>query len=220
MNRFALSAVVLCAAGGAAHGTLLQNGDLELPLDAPSESDLIDAWTLEEPGGVNSATTATFANHTPGGDRGLWLRPWDGGSSQPAPVSATLFQDVPALPGVDYSLSGWFNYEANYSGLDPAVGTMTLLAIDFLDAASMVISSSVLDVDTVAIGDSVWRRYEVMGLSPAGTVSVRARVSMIDGVFADANPQSAFVDDLELVPAPGAAVALGVLGAVGLRRRR
>jgi len=95
----------------------------------------------------------------------------------------------------------------------------TLLAIDFLDAGNDVISSAVLDVDAVNLNDGVWRQFSVGGVAPAGTVSVQARASFLDGVLQLSNPQSAFVDDFDLTPEPSSLALIG-LGAMALIRRR
>lgn len=223
--RAAVFVLPLCAALCPAQN-LLVNGDLELPAGGGPND--IDGWTLTEPSvdamlnPANSADFVGFANHTPGGERGLWLRPFAGGMGDGAPptVDAILTQAVMGAAGTEYSLSAWFMYEANYSGLDAAVGTRTILAIDFLDGAMGVISSVELDIDTVQTGDSVWRQFEVMGVAPGGTAFVQARAGMYDGVFAAANPQSAFVDDFFLIPSPASITLLAGAGVLGSRRRR
>lgn len=201
---------VSCCAALAPAGVLnlLINPDLELPLDAMSESDDTVAWELLEPtpdglgGFENGATFTSFANHTPGGDRGLWYRPFEGNIGATL-VAAHLQQTVPGTPGAAYDLSAWFRFESGYAGSNPAFPTQTVLAIDFLNGAEMLIGSAELDVDAVQDNDSVWRQFSVNAVAPAGTAFVRARASMIDGVNSGMNPQSAFVDDFILVPAPG-----------------
>ena len=58
-------------------------------------------------------------------------------------------------------------------------------------------------------------------VAPAGTVTARVGANMFDGVNSQMNPQSAFVDDFTLIPAPGAAalLTLGLLTSA-IRRRR
>ena len=51
------------------------------------------------------------------------------------------------------------------------------------------------------------------------SMELKAR-DAVDGVLAGANPQSAYVDDFELIPSPGAGALLGMSGLVALRRRR
>ncbi len=202
-------------------GQLLVNPGLELPLDAPSGSDLIDGWTLLEPSvddvgaPVNSASFTSFANHTPGGDRGLWLRSFEGGlgGDEPATVDATLYQDVAAFAGVEYTLTAWFRYEANFT-----TGAV-LLSIQFLDAGMGELSNATVDINSVNARDNVWREFSINAVAAPGTAFLRASVRMIDGVVAPANPQSGFVDDFSLVPAPGAG-ALLAMGMIIPRRRR
>jgi len=209
----AFAALSLCAAAAAGPLNLLANPDLELPLDAMHETDDTVAWELIEPtpdglgGFANAATFATFANRTPGGDRGLWYRPFQGNVGA-ITVDAHLQQAVPGAPGAAYDLSAWFLFETGYAGANPVFPTQTILALDFLDAAQMPIASVELDLDAFQDNDSTWRQYSVNGVAPAGTAFVRARASMLDGVDSSMNPQSAFVDDFILVPAPGPIVLL------------
>lgn len=208
---FAASAVVLlCAANAALAGGMLINGDLELGADGNSA----DGWILNEtPGGANSADFTGFANHTPAGERGLWFRSFEGGAAVPS-VDAILYQDVPAVPGVNYALSAWFKEEVGYLG-------QNLLFIHFFDAGNGFIGSVSLDVDAVQTNDNTWRQFSVNGVSPAGTAMIRVGANMQDGVNSMMNPQSAFVDDFELVPSPAGVTVAGVgLFGMAARRRR
>jgi hypothetical protein len=206
-------------------GPALINGNLELPLDAPSTSDLIVGWTLVEPdldlngAPISSATFASFANHTPGGDRGLWLQSFAGGVggmnvAGGGGVRATLFQDVNAHAGLEYTLSVWFRMEANYTSQS------TTLGLRFFDAGMGELASASIDLNALSPNDSVWREFSLDAVSAPGTAFVRAYVEMTGGETAPVNPQSAFFDDFTLVPAPTpvAILALGTL--VAGRRRR
>lgn len=226
MNRsanFAAGVGVVMSWAAGTNAGLLQNPGLELGGDNNSA----DGWTLVEPdlndtgAPVNSAEFAPFANHEAGGSRGLWFRSFEGGLSAGSPptVSATLYQDVPGVPGENYMVSAWFRYEANYSGADPMSPTATDLFIEFLGAGDALIASTVLDVDAVQDNDNVWRQFSVNGVAPAGTMTVRVGASMFDGVSTQMN-QSAFVDDFDLVPSPAGAAVLGLMGMFGAGRRR
>ena len=224
MRRSVAFLAGLALLGAPAFANLLINPGVDDPPD--HETDIATGWTLEEPSldgdgnPVNSATFASFANHTPGGARGLWYRSFEGGlgGDEPFEVDAHLYQDVSGTAGSAYTLSAWYRYETFYSGTDPFANTQTILAIDFLDGGGGVISSAELDIDSVQTPDGEWREFSVNGVAPAGTTTVRARSSMLGGVLEPQNPQSAFVDDFNLVPEPTSALLL-VAGGLALRRR-
>ena len=222
-------AVVLLLQAESAGQNLLVNGNLDDP--GIHESDIATGWTLEEPSldstgtPVNSATFASFADHTtegvPGGV-GLWYRSFEGGlgDDEPFEVDAHLYQDVPGTAGAPYALSAWYRYEANYPGTNPFAVTDTILAMEFLDAGSSVIGSVIQNVDDHWPGNSNWFQVSINGVAPAGTAFVRARSSMISGVLVADNPQSAYVDDFSLVvPEPASAIMLLVPALAALCRR-
>jgi hypothetical protein len=108
-------------------------------------------------------------------------------------------------------MSGWARFETNWpGGLDFLLGnwppataspTRTEFALEFLDAGSAVLPGSVvvdLHDDRGQGNDNEWYQHTLKAVAPAGTVNVRVRASMVDGVNPDANPQSAFVDDFSL----------------------
>lgn len=218
-----LSVLVLFPAQAWA-GELLVNGNLDDPGD--HESDIATGWTLEEPSldgtgtPVNSATFATFADHTGAGGVGLWFRSFEGGlgDDEPFEVDAHLYQDVPGTPGAAYALSAWFRFETNYPGTNPFAVTDTLLALEFLDAGDAVIGSAIANADDLYPGTGDWFQVSTNGVAPAGTATVRARASMLSGVLVPDNPQSAFVDDFSLIPEPASAMML-LIPALALRRR-
>lgn len=191
-----ITALAAASSAAAVCDNLLDNGDLELSLGGP---DSAAAWTLTEPslGGdgvpADSAAFASFANHTPGGDRGLWLKPWAGGFAGPiVPVDATLHQDAIAFPGVEYTLSAWFKFEPNYTS------EATTLSIEFLGPDGAVLSAAAVDVNQINANDAVWREFSVVGVAGPGTTAARARIDMAGGVPSPVNPQSALVDDIVL----------------------
>lgn len=208
---FPVIAACLFCANPAVAQNLLSNGNLDSP--GIHESDLIDDWVLVEGPAGNTATAATFADHTGAGGVGLWYRPFEGtlwNDPRPA-VFADLFQDVPATPGALYTMTGWARFEANWpGGLEFLPGdwppntpspTRTEFALEFVDAGATILPQSVvvdLHDDRGQQNDGVWVQHMLMAVAPAGAVTVRVRASMIDGLSPDQNPQSAFVDDFEL----------------------
>lgn len=220
-----LVASILGLMSSTAMASLLVNGDLENP--AENESNNITGWTLTEVGvdaagaPLDTASAISFANHTPTGNRGLWFRSFMGGLVQggSTEVDAILTQSVPGSAGTSYDLSAWYRYETFYSGADEFRDTQTVLAIDFLDGMGGLLSSAELDIDALNAADGQWRQFSVSGIAPAGTASVQARASFLDGVLQTGNPQSAFVDDFVLTPEPTSLALIG-LGAVALLRRR
>lgn len=224
MRIAATAALLTLATGAHAPGAsnLLVNGDLEAPFAAASGTDDTVGWTLLEPdtdalgAPVNSATFASFANHTPGGDRGLWLRSFEGGlnANAPATVNASLFQDAAVVAGAVYRVSAWFNFDEHYTSAG------TKFSIVFFDAAMAELTGVSMDINAHNAFDGVWRRFTLSAVADPTAAFARVRVDMIDGVVAGANPQSAYVDDFELIPAPGAGALLGMAGLVALRRRR
>jgi hypothetical protein len=143
------------------------------------------------------------------------------GSQANGAATGHLWQDVAGTPGVSYTLTGWAGAEANY------MAARSVFALDFLNGVGGLISSSELDL--VAAGLFVangqpfnYKQFSVSGIAPAGTVTVRARVSMIDGLSNPAGGGQAFVvDDFVLVPEPSAlALTLLGIGAFWAARRR
>jgi hypothetical protein len=202
----------LISAPALAQPNLLTNGNLDSP--GIHESDLVDGWTLaESPPATNTATFANFGDHTGAGGVGLWLRAFVG-TQWDDPIDAAdadLYQEVPGTPGQQYTMSGWARFETNWpGGLEFLLGswppatpspTRTEFALEFLDAGSAVLPGSVvvdLHDDLGQQNDGEWHQHTLMAIAPAGTVNVRVRASMVDGVNPDANPQSAFVDDFSL----------------------
>jgi len=217
-HRFAVAAAAATLALNlSAHAFLLQNPGLNAGPDFNSA----DFWTLIEPDTtatgmpVDSANFQGFANHEAAGTRGLWFKSFEGGINDDAPdtVNAILYQDVPATPGTDYTLSAWFKYETGYNGQNN-------LFIEFLDAADGVITLANLEVDALQTNDNTWRQFMINAVAPAGTVTARVGANMLDGMNSQMNPQSAFVDDFILIPAPGAAAMLLGMGGIVSQRKR
>lgn len=217
----------------------LTNGNLNTPGEPAG-------WTLTEgptvdvngtPVTADSAAFVGFANNTPGGAQGLWLRPFVN-TTQFDPdiptVDAAMTQLLSATPGATYNFSTWSLWETGFcAGLgDPSVDV--LMKLEFLNGAT-VIGSAVLDLATVQTNDTTWRQFSVNGVAPANSTNVRVSIAATGMYNSGFNPQSAFFDDLSLietlpgsgalagaVPEPGTGfmicLALGLIG-VGRRNR-
>jgi hypothetical protein len=220
----------VCGVGSARAQNLLTNGDLDDP--GIHESDTITAWTLTETrqsgGAVNSATAASFANHTPGPPTlpppavrvGLWYRSFAGTVDDT--VGADLTQTVPGTAGQPYWLRGWSRFEAQYPGGVAGDPTDTVFAMDFLGTGGSLLSTASIELfaDGQTNGGG-WREHTLLGIAPAGTLQVRVRSSMLNGHVVAANPQSAFVDDFSLtIPEPSSLALVSLGGAAVLARRR
>jgi hypothetical protein len=147
-----------------------------------------------------------FSNHTPGGQRGLWIRAFEGGNFE-------MSQTVAAQPGAEYDFSVWSLWETGYSGgLDPD-GTPTTISVTFLDSSAAVIGSPTVLKLAGTNGanqqnDTTWRQFAIENaIAPANAASVRIAVAAQNMFNSLLNPQSAFFDDFSLIQTSTAAVA-------------
>lgn len=233
-----------------AHASLLTNGNLDQTVAteivpgfyAPQPAGWTSAGSRSISGAYNDALSSeAWAGPAPtpvtadgnalpwpqgcgGPDCGVFFKPFTGNAVDGA-ATVHLYQDHPATAGMGYVFSGWAGVDQNALG-------MFVFALDFLDAATNVISSADLDLAAAGLFDNNgmpfdYKPFSVSALAPADAVTVRARISMIDAM---ANPlgggQGFVVDDFELTavnqipePATLALVGLGLAG-LGLRRRR
>jgi hypothetical protein len=242
------SAVVIIdydTVGGTVNG--LNNGNLDVP--GVHEGDFATGWVLDEyrtvSGPTDTSTFASFANRTvapkpPGSTDqvGFWGKSFSGSAADPA--NADLYQDNPGAPGFKYTFSGWARFEQFYAGgfvlapaLDPVTGqfvlspspTDTFFAIDFLDGGGNTLSSAQLELFADGqLNNQPYKQHTISAISPAGTVTVRARASMVNAIPTFGS-QSVFFDDFRLegvqIPEPAsvALVAIGLVGLLGIRRR-
>jgi hypothetical protein len=182
-------------ASGAPATELLTNGNL-------NSGSVVSGWTethFPAPF-TGNFQSSDFANHTPGGTTGYWLRPFT--VEQPV-GDAFISQIVPGGPG-DYTLSGYSKVEQNFLSAPP---TEVILQLEYLDADEAVLDTDVLNVMTAGqIKDGMWRQFTLDGTAPAGTVEVRVTAGGNNMVGNQDMPslQSAFWDDLVLESAaPG-----------------
>ena len=239
--------------GGTVNG--VNNGNLDVPgiqegaFAPPWKTN--EYRTVSGPTGPTDTGSFTdFANHTPGPKPpgsavqvGLWAKSFAGNINDTANLD--LYQDNPGTVGMKYTLTGWAKFEQYYTGglnslvlFDPDGNpifpftpspTRTYFALDFLDGlgnAPPAPAGSVIELKQDGqVNNQGWKQHMLMAVAPAGTVTVRARASMRDGLNYQ-GAQSAFFDDFNLtctnVPEP-ASIVLGLVaavGALGLVRRR
>jgi hypothetical protein len=157
-----------------------------------------------------------------GPDGGVFFRPFSGNASNGA-ATGHLFQDLPATPGLTYTLTGWAGAESN------ALMAGAEIAVEFLDAGENVIGGDVVNLLPTLFVDNGqpfdYKMYTAEAVAPLGTAGVRARVSMIGGTGNPLGGGQAFVvDDFTLiespVPEPASMAMLALGGAAMLRRRR
>ncbi|HEY2828075.1 MAG TPA: PEP-CTERM sorting domain-containing protein [Pirellulales bacterium] len=179
------------------------------------------------------ATTGNFSNPpnpdgcgntATDGDCGVFFKPFSGNLTTDGLATAHLFQDNPATAGLTYQMTGWAGAEAN------ALMTDATFSIRFLNATNADIGGATLSLlPTLFVPNGQpfnYKNYVFGAVAPAGTVTVRADIAMIG---AQTNPlgggQAFVVDDVSLsscVPEPASVslVLMGMLGLVGLVRRR
>lgn len=178
---------------------------------------------------TDGLSSETFADFPAAGGFGVFLKPFQGSTTDR--ITAGIYQDNPATPGLTYTLTGYAGAEANYIGLtDPTVGSE--FHLQFLNSANAVIGDTTLNL--VVNGQHVlgsangnpfgYFDYTLSATAPAGTVSVRALAEMVN---AYANPlgggQAFVVDTFALTVPEPSSISLAVLGLGGLlafRKRR
>jgi hypothetical protein len=184
---------------------------------------------------MDLAQPSNFSHLLFEGDWQVWFEPYDGTDAGQEDNFAHLTQTVPGTPGLQYTMTGWALFEDYFPGgvdnLNAAPGgvpsgapfndgapspTDSFFGLDFLDASGNVLAGSV-EKELKADGqpsNTTWVQHTLAGTAPAGTVGVRVRATMLDGVY---NPlpspqtfqQSFFVDDFSLTAGAGAGTASG-----------
>lgn len=208
----------------------------------------------------------TFAPNPPAPDpEGTWqhwFQGYNGTFAQQVDNFAHLYQDVPGTSGLLYIMKGWAMGEQVFPGgvnnlnaastgapFDdgPPSPTNVYFALEFLNSSGTVLPGSVEkelkdDLGFLNSGDPdlsgyLWQQFTLTAVAPPGTVKVRVRASMTDGILNPTpSPQSFrmsfFVDAFSLtatspgsgagvVPEPaGLSMAAMGLALMGARRRR
>lgn len=237
MNRMLLLGVVALTAPSSAMANLLvdpgmnlvgSNGQLGNTPNAP--------WVVSATRGGSAfndgASSEPFADQD-GGGFGVFFKafvgnpPWDPTAGS---VTVRISQDIAGLAGQQYTLTGWWGAEYNWSGFVTS-GANAIFALDFLNGSGALIASAELDLEAAGLGGPAavpglnYEQFSVSAFAPVGTATVRARGLMRDGVFYK-DPGQALVTDnwsLEIaeVPEPSSLVlgGLGLLALLAFRRR-
>src|SRR6266481_9152482 len=138
---FLLTMCLVALGTGMAKADILFNGNLE--------ARAISSQVLATPAGwIAAASRAVtgpfndgmssegFANVLAPGGNGLFFKPFQGATTNK--ITASLYQDNPATPGVMYTLTGWAGAGVNYIGLtDPTVKSE--FHLQFLNSVNAVI---------------------------------------------------------------------------------
>jgi hypothetical protein len=231
---FVTTAFIACGVG-VAHADLLANGTLDLTAVSgqtlPTPASWIASATRSVSGPFSDGLSSeTFANVLAAGGSGVFFKPFQGTTTDK--LTASLYQDNPATPGLTYTLSGWAGAGTGYIGLtDPTVGSQ--FHLQFLNAANNVIGDTALNL--VVNGQHVlgspnggnpfgYFDYTLSATAPAGTVSVRALATMVNAYGNPLGGDQAFVVDAFTLNVPEPSVislaALGLGGLLALRHRK
>jgi len=239
LTLFVITGLLACGSS-VANANLLSNGNLDVTS--------ISGQTLATPTGwIASAnrsgtgpfsdglSSENFANVLAPGTTNVWgvfFKPFQG-QAVTNTITAKLFQDNPATPGLSYSLTGWAGAGANYIGLtDPTVGSF--FHLEFFNAASVLLSDNALNLTLAGLGSGAptppatgfgYHPFTLNGTAPATTAFVRVLAEMDNAYNNPLGGDQAFVVDafdLEIVPEPSviSLAGLSIAGLLVLRRRR
>lgn len=217
-----------------AKANLLSNGNMDVTSVGPQALATPTGWNVisalpSTPGFNDGASSEPWNNVADPSGFGVFFKTFFGDGANNLTVH--LFQDNPATPGLTYTLTGWAGAGPGYSGFVSGGPTTTEFALQFLDAGSSIIGGTVLNLVPAGLGTGTtpglgfgYKEFSVFGTAPAGTVSVRSRLSIINAYDVPGAGDAAFVGDnfILAVPEPttAALVGLGLTALVGMRRRK
>jgi len=235
LNLFVMMGLVACGSS-VAKADLLSNGNLDLASVSSQTLPTPTGWiaVANRPFGLpqpynDGMSSEGFANILAPNGLGLFFKPFQGAVTNK--ITASLYQDNPGTPGLNYTLTGWAGAGAGYIGLtDPTVRSE--FHLEFFNSASVLLSDTTLDL--VVNGQHVlgtpnggnpfgYFNYTLSATAPAGTATVRALATMVNAYGNPLGGDQAFVvDAFTLVPEPSiiSLAGLSMAGLLIFRRRR
>jgi hypothetical protein len=203
-----LAAAVGLLACGAAVGQAndLVNGNLDAAAVGPQNGATPTSWSVTASKIISGphldgCSSETWCNVLEPDGFGLFFKPFQGTVGDE--ISVFFYQDLPAVAGTKYTLSGYAAAEVNFCAFfntnTPAPAAV--FALEFLDAANNVIASNALDLVTAGLpnsGPGSMSLFTTPQVSaPANTATVRAGAFLLNA-YGTSGSQSFFVDAFDL----------------------
>lgn len=206
MRRVTLALLTLaCGASAALAGNLLTN---------PGFEDGFNGWSAFGNAYREANNPPQFEAYEGEGLVSMFGN-WSGGFN----VSG-IFQEFPAAAGQAWTMDA---YSRHWSG-DAMFGSgapdsnWVVMKLAFFDAGNAEIGAAERTILDGTFATDVWHDNDaVTGIAPAGTVKVQSLILYLQPLF---DGGAAHIDNVSLVPAPGALALLGLGGLAGLGRRR
>lgn len=210
----ALSLLAFGASLGQAND--LVNANLDSTTVGPQANATPTGWSVVATKAVSGAfqdgcSSETFCNVQGPDGFGLFFKPFQGTVADA--ISVYFYQDLPAVEGTKYTLSGYAAGEANFCAFfntnTPAPSAF--FVVEFLDSANTVIASNALDLVIAGLPNSGPGSMAIFTTpqftAPANTATVRAGAFLLNA-YGTTGAQSFFVDafDLESEAPAGAPV--------------